>query len=260
MPRLEACHFGTGANDQWPRMARVLAWSAKQQLADWTINVRALSPTPFQPGTQSFLDNTRKLAHWAALVAAADEGEELLLIDGDTLILRPLDDIWGCDFDLAYTTKAGRFPFNAGVIFVRVTPAARAFMAAWVETNALLLRDQGVHRAWRVRYGGMNQAALGYLLERRPPPAARLLTLPCATWNCEDATWPLFDPKRTRILHIKSALRRAIFGLAAARPHTLKPLMTLWQRAEQDARAAEGLPDGVPVCGRRVVAAGPRSR
>jgi hypothetical protein len=236
-PRLEACYFDLG-DGRWRKLARALDWSARQHCPGWQVRVQSIPENlpPTHHATRTQQANTQKLDYWQAVIESAELGDQLLLIDADTLILRPLDDIWERPFDLAYTTKppGARFPFNGGVLFMRVSPAVKAFMATWVQENRRMLRDRAYHLPFLGRYGGINQSAFGALLERGALADLAVVELPCLEWNCEDSSWAAFDPAVTRILHVKSTLRQPI----ADRTQELKPLRDLWQAADLAARRA----------------------
>jgi hypothetical protein len=236
-PTLYACYFGSGAWDQYPRMARVLAATAAQHCPAWTIQIEALDP-PRRRGhiPAGYVDNTHKLDRWCAIAEAAPDGTPLLLLDADTMVLRSLDPIWDQPFDLAYTVRPAwsRYPLNAGVIFLRVSDRTRAFLTAWREENGRMIADPDRHMPWRKRFGGMNQAALGAVLTSLAVASLALLPIPCAEWNCEDVTWSAFDPAVTRILHVKSQLRLAIFEGVSGMARW-KPLVALWRAAERAA-------------------------
>ncbi len=244
MRRIIACHFaGNGTGERWPRMARTFTYSARVHCADWQLTIAKL-PTPQRApsATDSHTANTAKLEYWCDQVAACADGDEVLLIDVDTAILRPLDDVWAQPFDIAYTVRPSGYPhpLNGGVVFLRVSLTARLFMAAWRTRNREMLNDRALRDHWR-KYAGINQRALGSLLEERPNDFGHLLTLPCAEWNCEDSTWSSFDPTTTRIMHIKSALRSTIFdspGRPPLKPH-LRTLARRWSAIEQQAQLAE---------------------
>jgi hypothetical protein len=238
--RLEACFFDAG-DGRWRRLARVLEWSARQHCPGWAVRVAPIAEQlpPTRHGVRAHQANTLKLDHWAAVVDDAANGDELLLIDADTLIRHPLDPVWDAPFDLAYTVRPARerFPFNGGVLFVRVSPALRRVFLAWAGENRRMLRDRIHHLTFAQRYGGINQAAFGCLLERGELDGLQVLTLPCAEWNCEDSTWAAFDPDRTRILHIKSGLRHACWSILRPSPE-IRPLVELWQVADREAKRA----------------------
>lgn len=240
MTQLYACYFGAGLRDQWPRLARVLAHTAAQHCPGWTVQIEAIArPRPQGRVSAGYIDNTHKLDRWDAVAAAASDGTQLLLMDADTIILRPLDSVWALPFDVAYTVRpaTSRFPLNAGVIFLRVSDRTRAFLRAWRDENRAMLQDAARHQPWRKRCGGINQAALGAVLASSTSTAdVAIARLPCAEWNCEDSTWPAFDPAVTRILHIKSQLRLAVFhGVSGVA--RWKQLVALWRAGELAAGA-----------------------
>jgi hypothetical protein len=239
-PRLISCYFGTGAGNQWPRLARVLEFSARRQCPAWEIEVHAIAPTPCASGlhTPSHEHNTQKLDHWVDVATRAPDGSRIALLDADTVIVRPLDAVWDISFDLAYTRREkSRLPLNAGVVFMRVTERSRAFLYAWRDENRRMLRDRVRHAEWRRKYGGMNQAALGCLFESGIASTLNLVALACREWNCEDSCWSTFDPAVARIVHIKSGLRRALFLRAIGINPAIRPLFMLWRQLEREATA-----------------------
>jgi hypothetical protein len=189
--------------------------------------------------------NTQKLDLWCRTITEAPVGDRICLIDSDTFLVNGLDGVWDLDFDFAYTVRDYIIPINAGVLFVRVTPQTKAFMRRWRRENAAMYADVSYHMQWKEKYGGMTQASLGRILEDGNH-GLNLLTLPCAEWNCEDSVWGTFDPASTRVVHVKSGLRRLIFqGDVGAPQHPwwtnddLAPLARRWHALEQEARRAE---------------------
>jgi hypothetical protein len=268
MPGLEACYFG---DSRWRRMARVLEHSAREHCPGWRLHVERIeAPTEGSPlGMPAHVFNAAKLAWWARQIAAAPDGAELLLVDADVVVLRPLDDLWASPFDFAYTGRpeGARFPLNAGVVALRVSEKIRDLFMLWCFENEAVLNAQR-ERA-RAEWGGCNQAALGVLFGRMewraiPDPFGgylrgirearlggmpfRIATLPCLEWNCENWSWEAAAaaPERIRILHVKDQLRDRVFGRALygrrgvpdPLPH-LRPLAELWHAAEREAIAAQ---------------------
>lgn len=238
-PRLVSCWFGVGdQGDRYRRLAAVLEYTARKHCPDWSIEVAHLKPPEFvsSMNNPSHVWNTQKLDHWVRAVVDAPDGDRLLLIDGDMVVMKPLGPIWDRDFDIAYTVREQtRLPLNGGVIFVRVSDKTRGFMQKWWETNLRFLNRAADHRYWRQRYAGINQASLGFMLEKVDHGCA-IAKIPCSEWNlCE---WRLYEPEKTRVIHIKSALRRAVFGIAPAAPHhSHRPLVSLWREIEKEAVA-----------------------
>ena len=206
----------------------------------WTCEVQALTPTTLTSalGLQSHANNSYKLDHWAATVRDAADGEQIMLMDADMAILRPLDEVWAQEFDLAYTVrdpKYTRFPFNGGVVCVRVSDRTKRFVAEWRTENFAMLTNAPMHRPGRIKYGGINQASFGTLIHDRGRLPLKVAKLPCLEWNCEDSSWERFDPALTRVLHLKGHLRRAVFGQDTAVKPGVKRLVALWHSLEAQA-------------------------
>jgi hypothetical protein len=243
-PVIVACHFGSGVNDQFPRLARVFEYSARRHLSGWEREIVSLAPLArHNHAHPAYAENTHKLNWWCRIVNALPDGARVLLIDIDTVILRPLDDVWDRSFDLAYTVRGGpgaRFPFNMGVVFVRLSPSTRGFLSAWREENTAMLNDEARHRDGRMKYGGINQASFGTVLEQPIARDVQLERLPCVEWNCEDSAWKDFDASLTRILHVKSELRRTAFGVrhSGGGSQKLQSLAQLWLSIEREANRA----------------------
>lgn len=244
-PRLVVRYFGPGRDKMWDRLTHVLAYTARQQLPSWRLDIAAIEPidgTVYSPrGVQGYVWNTHKLDAWTAIVDAAEDGEPILLLDADTVILRPLDDVWAHPFDVAYTVKpeTAALPFNGGVVFVRATAAAREFMGLWRAKNRLFLENPQEFDVWR-NFGGLNQASLGAVLRQKQHHAA-IKKLPCLEWNCEDEHWGQFETGVTRILHVKSHLQRAIFQMVKPEDGE-RPLVALWRQLEVHAMKDESQP------------------
>jgi hypothetical protein len=191
------------------------------------------APTTGGTGVSGHLANTRKLEVWRELIDAAPEGAAMAFVDADTWICRPLDAVWDAPFDLAYTVREGwRIPFNLGVLFLRVSPAVRAFVADWAAENRRMLLGGDETRPWRQAYGGVNQAAFGSLLAHGRLDALHVRPLPCHEWNCEDSAWAAFDPDTTRIVHLKGPLRAMALGEMSATA-AMKPLVARWRDLER---------------------------
>lgn len=241
-PRLVACHFRTNTNGDptmWPRLARAFRYSAAKHLQGWSLEIAELEPWPITSSRALPYDghNTQKLEHWVEALGRSEDGDRVLLIDVDTVILRALDDVWGDEaFDVALTRRPRGFPFNGGVVFVRVSERVRVFMDRWREENRRMLTDRAYHLQWQKKYGGLNQAALGMLLETGAAEGMVLRHLECREWNCEDQTWAQFGTA-TRILHVKSALRTAAISKVYAQ-RQLRKLADLWREIEAEAKAA----------------------
>jgi hypothetical protein len=232
--------------EMYERLAKVLHYTARIHCPDWRVVVDRLDETALprlEPasGNQSHVWNTWKLDWWCEQIAIAPDGARVLLIDGDTFICRSLDDAWMLEFDMAITMRhrhvkpagvGGGIPFNAGVVFLRVSDKTRAFMESWRQVNFRFLCNASEHEPWRKRYAGINQAALGFLLEQGQH-GCDVRELPCSEWNC--CEWGLYDAAVTRIVHVKSGLRGVTFDRPGAPTANtrLQELARLWRRTEK---------------------------
>jgi hypothetical protein len=111
-------------------------------------------------------------------------------------------------------------------------------MQRWRDVNDRMCRLGQGHAEYHRKYAGMNQASFGELLETGGFDGLSVLELPCAEWNC--CEWLQFSDQ-TRVVHVKSRLRRAVF-LGGDIPMNLVPIADLWHRLERDALAAEVRP------------------
>ena len=253
--RLVSCWFEVPDGRAWPpvwyeRHARVLEHSARKNTPDWTIDVRKIAPAvPMMSAyggnlSSAFAYNSYKLAWWSQALQDAVDGERMLICDADLMVLRSLDPVWDIPFDVAITTKreCSRIPLNGGVVFVRVNARSRAWFAEWLRWNTKLLGDARLHKRYRETYAGMNQAALGALIENGGGQLADIAELPCREWNCETASWPLFDPsKPPRIVHIKGALRRGLMDPTSANALATparRQIAAVWWALEKEALSA----------------------
>lgn len=242
MRRILSCYFdGPGTDGRWPRMAGVFAHTARLHCPEWQLTLSRIEPPRRKFNeSENHLSNTVKLEHWCDMVKACDDGDEVLLIDADTFIRRPLDEVWAQPFDIAYTVRPAGFPnpFNCGVVFLRVSPKVRHFMHWWLFVNNEMRSNRQLADQYR-KYVGLNQRALAYLLKERSGDIGHLLPLSCVEWNCEDSTWPAFHPEITRIVHAKSQLQSVVFGRNVPAKPQLKAIAREWHALEKEANGGK---------------------
>lgn len=241
-PMVAACYFAAKKepDGQYDRLARVLAYTARQQCQGWDVRIDRIVPDIPAPctGNPSHAWNTSKLDWWADVADACPDGTPLVLMDADMAILRPLDPIWEPSFDLAYTIrdpKTSRLPFNGGLVAIRVSPKTKAAIRRWQVVNDAMCREGTDHAVWHKKYAGMNQASFGSLIEGDGFVGLSVRQLPCQEWNC--CEWSNFA-ENTRVLHVKSRLRRAVFGSAPPQygRGDLSPLVREWHALEAAAK------------------------
>ncbi len=108
----------------------------------------ALPPCTFKPELMAkFLYDLGDIA----AMEQFNKHEVYAWMDADAIVVRPLDDLLSIDFDVAVTLRAGEEIgttqpttnyLNAGVVFFRNTPAARVFVADWIEQTRHTRNDQ----------------------------------------------------------------------------------------------------------------------
>lgn len=233
---------------RYARLIRVLAHTAAIHCGNWDRQIIHQAEAPADmvsaKGNPSHVWNTQKLHAWCAAIDASLDGDDVVLMDADTFITRSLDPLWDLPFDVAYTARreahrGAKFPHNGGVVSLRVSARTRQFMGLWRAINDEFLSNAVRHQQWWPQYQGINQSAFGCLLETGDH-GCDVLGLPCLEWNCENSEWANFTPKITRIVHVKSKLRRALFDIPNPRDgQSHRVLVDLWRSLEADALAPQ---------------------
>lgn len=198
---------------------------------EWISN--SLLEPPLNGQIKGFITNTVKLMKWVDELESCNEGDHVILMDCDMLVLGDLEEAFEADFDVAYTYRTQcKFPVNGGVIFVKVNKRSIKFFKKFLEVNNhMLLENRGLHQKYRDKYAGMNQAAFGYMLEHHLD-IAKLEGLPCSKWNvCDHYTEALADD--ARVLHIKGKLRKNIFAPQIENNDLEQPTL-IWQKYRRE--------------------------
>lgn len=241
-PLLCACYFSAKhePDGQYDRLARVLGYTAHVHCPDWDVRIDRIDPQIPAPatGNPSHAWNTAKLDWWANTIDACPDGSRVVLMDADMFLLRSLTPIWETSFDLAYTardSRTSRLPLNGGLVAVRVSLATKAAIRRWQHTNDAMCRLGTKHAQYHRKYAGMNQASFGCLLDEGGFAGLVVRALPCQEWNC--CEWGNFS-SNTRVVHVKSRLRRAVFASASSSfDRALLPLVAQWRELEHSAVA-----------------------
>ena len=209
--RIVTVAFDYSGVDMYARLLRVFEYSVAQHMPNASFEVvRIPAPDGVNERQRSHVSNTWKFREWARVMREADPADEIVFCDCDMLMTGDLSDAFDFDFDVAYTRRLAKFPMNGGVVFARPTEAALAFFELWREWNDRFYRDPAEHRPWKVKYGGMNQAAFGKVVNDVEYDAT-VIALPCEVYNATDSDWGSVTDN-TRMIHCKSNLRRAIFS------------------------------------------------
>lgn len=228
MRTVAVCRWWGGRD--WDRSAAVLSGSLSRHCPEWGQSFAELR----HAATGKLLGNSLKLASWADALDHLPNGLRVVLMDADLLVRAPLDPLWEMDFDLAITKRpeSARYPFNCGVVALRLSNVTRAAIRLWQQIDAGLFRNRAVLSRLRAKYGGMNQSALGWLLENGKLDVLNLRWIPCAEWNCEDSSWS--DSEGARIVHFKDNLGRCALGHRTNLTPNVQELADEWRQAEKE--------------------------
>lgn len=184
---------------------------------------------------QTILHNTLKSVHFTEIIQQCKIGELVGMIDCDTMILNPLDDIVKEDFDLAITHRpdGSKMKFNTGVVFCRVSKKIKKLYENWGIVALEMLEDKSFFDDWKDGYGGINQTSLGYLLENGYADKLNVVKLDCAIWNCENTTWHRFNPQKTKVVHLLGMLRDACLYDKITGYPGMREISAIWNRIER---------------------------
>lgn len=153
--------------------------------------------------------NTAKLRAWTKFIRETDD--DVILADCDMFCIGSAARAFDIEFDIAYTKltvpQRGR-PLNGGIVMVRNTIAARRWITRLMWVNEAMYTDPAFHQRWRRKYAGMNQSAMGYMIETAPIGDCAVHAYSTSEWNAVDCDWRVID-ESTVFVHMKSALRRA---------------------------------------------------
>jgi len=177
------------------------------------------------------IDHKRDTAF--AFLAAAEYALEsnglLAIADCDLMFLKSIDDIHELDFDIAVTTR-NKMKYNTGLWFYRPNKRSETFVKKWIVNTKMLMNNFCKYENFCWTHGGIDQASLHMTIEKNKK--AKVLELPCQEWNATQSEWNSVADN-TRVIHIKSKLRSAIFNNTEIDPegeyNFLIPLIKKWR-------------------------------
>lgn len=187
--------FDYPGHDKYQRLAKVFqaSWEKNSQVPLEVISIPA-PPTGYRH--ISFYSNTEKLRVWRELFT-----QDTIFVDADMLCLRCPSVGFDMVDNIGLTDRSGPFPINGGVMFVKYTKTGQAFMRDFEEINYQMLADPDFHKPWLDKYAGINQSAIGYLIENKYPD----YNLLPEKFNLCDG-WK--DWREAYLVHIKGQLRQ----------------------------------------------------
>jgi len=234
--KIVSVYFDYNNMDNYKRLAEVWEYSARKHNPGATVElIKGEAPKKRDRQKDSWIYNDYKLIKWVEVATSTEE--PLILMDADMLVIGDMTDVFELDFDICYTERTkSNFPLNGGVLFIRPTAKAKKFMQEWLELDKRMLKSHSMYFQYRVKYGGMNQASFGFMIEQRKK-IARIATVPCTKYNLCDEEWRGIEDD-TRAIHIKGLLRRVCLG--AKRPVNkqaflqFEKCLQLWKQYEAE--------------------------
>lgn len=191
----------------WARLLNVFEKSVAQNMPGVNFEVKRIkAPIRVMGRSACMTYNTVKLGLWNDYIQEAEE--DTILMDADMMCMGNVGNLFKQDFDVALTfTRNSKPPLNAGVVFVKPTEKARKFINDWNMVNRRMYYQPSYHQQYVGKYLGMNQAALGAMIE--DGKCEDVLQLPTKKWNAVDCDWRDVD-QETVFVHIKGVLRNAV--------------------------------------------------
>lgn len=237
--RLITLQFDFPSVDSYKRLLDVWKYSAQKHMPEATIEIiHCAPPQKVSNRNTGLITNTAKLSRWIEAMERCKD-EEIIFCDCDLLFLGDMEDAFReYKFDIAQTFRhhvehgKARIPINGGVLFVRNNERTLHFMKEYLRINNEMYCNPEFHAPYRLKYAGMNQSAVGYLLEHPELHECKLIDLPCAKWNNCNTEWHLFN-NDTRCIHFKSQLRRAALNQAPSNG-VMQPFVNLWRKYESE--------------------------
>ena len=159
------------------------------------------------------------------------KSEEVIAVcDVDLMFLKSIEDIENLSFDIALTVRESKTKYNTGLWFCRPTKKTKIFIKKWLKNTCYLMKKFEKRLKYILAQGGIDQAGLYMTLQKNPNMNIKIIELPCQEWNATQSEWKFVD-ENTRMIHIKSLLRNAIFNKLAVEkiPDYFKPLILKWR-------------------------------
>jgi len=170
--------------------------------------------------------NTEKLKLWVDFLRHTKK--KVIFADCDMLLLRSAEHAFDITFDVAYTRRQiiYKAPNNGGIMFARPNEKAIAWYEELLEVNQRMYEDKIFHAPYLSKYVGMNQAAMGYMIENGSKSGAKVHQYLTIEWNAVEGDWQRIN-KDTVFCHYKGSIRESI-RLRRFPSGTQKKALELW--------------------------------
>lgn len=150
-----------------------------------------------------------------------NEKEPFVFIDGDTVLLGDISNVFDDDFDIAFTERSetSPIPINVGVVFCRPSYKLEKFFNEWYEAVDFFYKNPDELKPYLNVHKGICQSGLGKILEKEHD--LKIKYLPCSIYNaCED-DWKDKIPDDCKVIHLKneSVQKQLLHGGSLRYPH-----------------------------------------
>ena len=235
--------FYDPSKPHFARLKNVLLYSLNKYNKDLIIIEKELECPTCEHRTENdkkfqYLENIHKTQKWNEFFQSLNIGDEVLFLDADILILNNISEMF--DFlenkEIILTTRNyKKLNFNAGVILFKVTENTKRFFNEWTEKISKFSHEirfnQEIIKLSEI-YLGAGQTTLAYMIEKEEYKNI-IDKVPCHIWNCCQQDWDLYTDE-TKIIHVKSGLRKLIFEKSVRKKSTIIKLAKIWLEYENE--------------------------
>lgn len=150
--------------------------------------------------------NSQKLNIFNQIVQASDE--DIIFTDCDMILTQDISELFDMVKTIGYTYAdyPRNVPFNGGVLVVKNNQQAKDEFNQLTELNNLMVEKPLYHSTFRQKYQGINQSAMGAMLER----GVTWTKLPMSIYNLAE-NWHV-PISGTKLIHYKGRLQDALFN------------------------------------------------
>lgn len=156
----------------------------------------------------------------------------LIIADADMLQTAPItDDDLNGKWEIAVTIRDSSKPLNSGLVIAKPTEYAYEFLSQWARVSRDLIREKNrpLYTRYAQRYGGSDQAALGWMLEHWDTCSGLIKELPCSIWNLTQTEWEHFEPGVSKFVHMKSKLHKVLSGQKRSLTQKENQILREWE-------------------------------
>lgn len=223
--------FDYSQSERYDRLLSVFRKSAEVNCPAAEVVVERIDPPKKTKRKIGLSSNWHKFKVWNRFVQDQRNGEHVILMDADMLILGDMRPAFSHEFDIGLTVRTkANWKYNGGVVFVKVSEATKDFLRTWGEIDERMYLDEKFHAPYSKKYKGQNQSSLGWMVEHNE--TVKIKEFPCAVWNACNEDWQQIDD-RTRVIHLKSNLRLACLGEVTGAPSKMRRAYNEFKKYER---------------------------